>query len=106
MVDPGTWVLAWRLAVAVVSIVAPTLAFVGLIHVLERLRDDDLVNRVLHEEEVGVEDTDDVLAVLAEGLDIDADADAEAGAIVRCPDCGARNRAAAGRCERCRTALS
>ena len=98
----GTWALAWRLAVTVVSIVVPTLAFVGLIHVLERLRDDDLVNRLLHDEEVGIEDTDDVLAVLAEGLDIDADADA----IVRCPDCGAHNRAAAARCERCRTTFS
>lgn len=97
MGDLGTLAIAWRLAVVAFVIVAPTLLFLGLVRALERLRDDALVEKWLEDEELPVQNSDELLSILAEGLDIEADA----GSTIRCPNCGASNQANAAYCKEC-----
>lgn len=99
MLDPGTWSLGWRLALAAMVMVAPSLLFLGLVRGLEKLRDDALVDRWLTEQ--GHEIEDDVLTVVGRGLDPDAGPGPRESSSVRCPACGASNAADARICHGC-----
>ncbi|MFC4246352.1 zinc ribbon domain-containing protein [Natribaculum luteum] len=95
MDDPGTVETIWRLAVAALVMIAPTLLFLGLVRGLERLRDDAFVERWLHEQ--GHELEDDVLTALAIGIDVEADGSSS----LRCPGCGESNTSNARYCRNC-----
>ncbi|MGQ3413162.1 zinc ribbon domain-containing protein [Natrinema sp. LN54] len=101
MDDPGPYALLGRLAVAAFVMIAPTLCFLGLVRGLERLRDDELIDAWARtRERDGAHDIapdDDVLAVLATEMDLEA-ADSSS---VRCPSCGTPNRAGVSFCRDC-----
>ncbi|PCR89914.1 DUF7577 domain-containing protein [Natrinema ejinorense] len=103
MDDPGSYELLGRLAVAGFVMIAPTLCFLGLVRGLERLRDDDVINEWAraHGSNHDITDQDDVLAVLARGVGIEADD----SSTVRCPACGTRNRAGVTFCHACQGRL-
>lgn len=95
MNDLGTLELVGRLAVAVFVMIAPTLLFLGLLRGLEKLRDDAVIDRWMHEQ--GHETEDDVLTVLASGIGIES----ETGSSNRCPTCGNPNASTARYCREC-----
>lgn len=105
MDDPGTYALLGRLAVAGFVMIAPTLCFLGLVRGLERLRDDDLINEWARRRGENVEgeftEQDDVLAVLANEIGVDAGE----SSTVRCPACGTPNRAGVTFCHECQGRL-
>lgn len=103
MDDPSTYGIVGRLALAAFVIIAPTILFLGLVRGLERLRDDDLINEWARSRgaENEIATNDDVLAVLAEGLEFER-ADASS---VRCPACGVTNRTSMRYCRECLTRL-
>lgn len=79
--------LAVRLAVAAVVIVTPTLLFLGLVRLLEGLRDDDLLYRLLTEEQLREVEQAHSLASFVDEVT------GTAPGAVRCPDCGTINAA-------------
>ncbi|TKX50187.1 hypothetical protein EXE49_08480 [Halorubrum sp. ASP121] len=89
----GAAALGWRLAVAVVAIAGPTVLYLGLWRLLERLRDDALIERLVAR---GAVDRPrpaaaDVLAAAMSGVD---------GR--RCPACGTVAVAGEAECRGCR----
>jgi hypothetical protein len=100
MDDPSTYGIVGRLALAGFVMIAPTLLFLGLIKGLERLRDDAFLADWAHGHGDGeLETNDDVLAVLAAGLEFDR----AGGSGVDCPTCGATNRSGVRYCCECLT---
>lgn len=89
--DPS---LLFRLAVAVFVIVTPTLMFLGLVRLLERMRDEDLIYRLMTEDELRQVERSHSLAGFVEEVT------SRPGA-VRCPDCGTINAAGMERCFDC-----
>ena len=104
MAHLGTAELAWRLLVAVFVIVAPTLLFLGLVRLLERMRDDAFIEQVLSEEERREIEESQTLTTLVDELTVDAGV---GGSIdtVECPSCGATNLAQATFCAECLSRL-
>ncbi|MCL7416572.1 MAG: hypothetical protein M8354_01875 [Halalkalicoccus sp.] len=90
--DPG---LLARLAVAVFVIVTPTLMFLGLVRLLNRMRDEDLIYRLMTEEELRRVERSHSLAGFVEEVT------ATAPGRVRCPDCGGINAAGMESCVEC-----
>ena len=90
--------IAFRLLVAAVVIVAPSLLFLGLWRGLMRLRDDDLIDRLPDEEPVGSPlDTD-----LGRGLlGLQGSVGEQQDEAVVCDACGARNVEHARYCGHC-----
>jgi len=106
--EPSTLTILWRLAVTAVVIVGPTLLFLGLLRGLEILRDDELINRIADAEHLRVDDTDDLLRILAEDTVIDSDADPTLDRLAnasttRCQHCGTPNKSTATYCRDCLT---
>ncbi|ELY63899.1 DUF7577 domain-containing protein [Natrinema versiforme] len=105
MDDPGPYALLGRLAVAAFVMIAPTLCFLGLVRGLERLRDDEVIDAWARtrggDDGHDIAPDDDVFAVLANEMDIEA-ADASG---VRCPSCGTPNRAGVSFCRDCQRRL-
>jgi len=106
MGEPSTLVVLWRLAVTAFVIVTPTLMFIGLLRGLEILRDDVLINKYVDADDLDVEDTDELLEVLAEDTAIDSDAEPSMTGLrdderTRCQHCGAPNERAATYCSEC-----
>lgn len=105
MDDPGPYALLGRLAVAVFVMIAPTLCFLGLVRGLERLRDDDLitewVRRRGESDERALTQQDDVLAVFANEIGVDAGD----SSTVRCPVCGTPNQPGVTFCRDCQGPL-
>lgn len=87
--------LFFRLAVAVFVIVTPTLMFLGLVRLLDRMRDEDLIYRLMTEEELRQVERSHSLAGFVEEV-----AGTSAGA-VRCPDCGTVNAVGMRSCYDC-----
>lgn len=87
--------LLFRLAVAVFVIVMPTAMFLGLVRLLERIRDDDLIYRLMTEEELRrVERSHSLSGFVKEVTGTPAGA-------VRCPNCGTINAAGMRSCFDC-----
>ncbi len=84
--------LLFRLAV--VLIVTPTLMFLGLVRLLESLRDDDLLNRLMTDEERHQLGTNGALTEFV------GDATGRTGP-VQCSDCGAPNPRGMYSCVEC-----
>ncbi len=106
MEEPSTLTVLWRLAVTVFVIVAPTLMFMGLLRGLEILRDDELINKYVDADDLDIEDTDELLEVLAEDTAIDSDAERSMDGLrddetIRCQHCGAPNGTTATYCSEC-----
>ncbi|QLK26122.1 zinc ribbon domain-containing protein [Natrinema zhouii] len=104
MDEPGPYALLGRLGVAIFVMIAPTLCFLGLVRGLERLRDDDLINEWARTRGSDVHDItehDDVLAVLANEMGVEADR----SSTVRCPACGTLNRSGMTYCHGCQHRL-
>lgn len=103
MDDPSTYGIVGRLAVAAFVIIAPTILFLGLVRGLERLRDDDLINEWASNRgaENEITTNDDVLAVLAGGLDFER----AGGSSVHCPACGVTNQTSMRYCRECLSRL-
>ncbi|MDG5760566.1 zinc ribbon domain-containing protein [Natronococcus sp. A-GB1] len=93
MDDPSSYRIVGRLALAAFVMVAPTILFLGLVRGLERLQNDALVLELRQQGTLEPSPNDDVLAVLANGLEFDR-AD---GSRIECPTCGEPN----GTDERC-----
>ncbi len=87
--------LLFRLAVAAFVVVVPTAMFLGLVRLLERLRDDDLVYRLMTEEQLRDVERSHSLAGFVEEV-----TGTPAGA-VRCPTCGTINAAGMRSCYDC-----
>ncbi|AGB39461.1 zinc ribbon domain-containing protein [Natronococcus occultus] len=102
MLDPGSYGIVGRLALAAFVSVAPTLLFLGLVRGLERLRDDALLLELRHREDVDVSPNDDVLDVLADGLEFDRADRSE----YRCPSCETPNDSNARYCRECLAQLA
>lgn len=86
--------LLFRLAVAAFVVVTPTLMFLGLVRLLERARDDDLIYRLM---------TDDDLHQLGSKgalTEFVGDATGRTGR-VRCPVCGVPNPRGMYSCVEC-----
>jgi hypothetical protein len=88
--------LAFRLAVAGFVIVAPTLLFLGLWRVLMRLRDGELVERVLADVRVAEEWSGRFAKPTAGELMRPG-----GGSETVCPSCGESNPPGAAVCTRC-----
>lgn len=86
-----------RLAVALFVVIAPTLLFLGLVRLLERMRDDDLIYRLLTEEELRRVERSHSLASFVEEV---TGAGAPTGT-ARCPSCGTINAAGMQTCHEC-----
>ncbi|ADJ14165.1 hypothetical protein [Halalkalicoccus jeotgali] len=84
-----------RLAVAVFVIVMPTLMFLGLVRLLNRMRDEDLIYRLMTDEELRSVERSHSLAGFVEEV-----TGTTPGAI-RCPDCGGLNAAGMDSCVEC-----
>jgi hypothetical protein len=92
--------IAFRLLVAVFCIVAPSLLFVGFVRVLDRMRDDDLVNRVMERVDEQPSGAPGPAAVLTGGA-----VDGSTPDLVACSNCGLPNAGYAGYCGNCLAAL-
>lgn len=90
-------VIAFRLLVAVFCIVAPSMMFVGFVRVLDRMRDDDLVNRVMDRVDEQPSGAPGPAAVLTGGA-VDG---RSKSTLVPCPNCGLPNAGYAGYCGNC-----
>jgi hypothetical protein len=96
--------LAIRLLVACACVVAPTLLFLGLWRGLIRMRDDDLVNRLLNDDSAGFEVDPVRIAPFAPGSSgpvTDRDREGPAPAAVRCPACNAETASDVRYCADC-----
>lgn len=91
--------LAFRLLVAGISILGPTVLFLGLWRFLEWLRDDELVEHLAAR---GVLDHPEVEVTTEEVLETVA---GSGSAPRRCARCGARNAAGASDCRNCSASL-
>ncbi|MDL5362256.1 hypothetical protein [Halalkalicoccus sp. NIPERK01] len=87
--------LAFRLAVAVFVIVTPTLMFLGLVRLLERMRDEDLIYRLMTEEELRNVERSHSLAGFVEEVT------GTTPGTIRCSDCGTINAAGMDSCFDC-----
>lgn len=93
--QPAGLELAFRLAVAAFVIVTPTLMFLGLVRLLHRLRDDDLIYRLMTDEELrSVERSHSLAGFVEEVIGTTPGA-------TRCPDCGGLNAAGTKSCVEC-----
>jgi hypothetical protein len=90
-------VIAFRLLVAAFCIVAPSLLFVGFVRVLDRMRDDDLVNRVMERLDEQPSGAPGPAAVLTGGA-VDGPSGSD---LVTCSNCGLPNAGYAGYCGNC-----
>jgi hypothetical protein len=97
MDDPSSYGIVGRLALAAFVTVAPTILFLGLVRGLERLQNDALVLELRQQGTLEPSPDDDVLAVLANGLEFDR-AD---GSGSRCPTCGDSNGSGERYCREC-----
>jgi hypothetical protein len=97
MDDPSSYGIVGRLALAAFVTVAPTILFLGLMRGLERLQNDALVLELRQQGTLEPSPNDDVLAVLADGLEVDR-AD-ESGP--RCPTCGDSSGSGERYCPEC-----
>ncbi|WP_372909543.1 zinc ribbon domain-containing protein [Salinigranum sp.] len=93
--------IAFRLLVAVFCIVAPSLLFIGFVRVLDRMRDDDLVNRVMERVDEQPSGAPGPAAVLTGG----AVSGTSQSDLVACSSCGLPNPGFAGYCGNCLTKL-
>ncbi len=91
--------LAFRLAVTALVVVTPTLLFLGLIRLLERVRDEDLLYRLLTAEQLRDIEQSHSLASFVD------EATGTAPGTIRCPNCGAINDAGVRSCHDCGTDL-
>ena len=89
--------IAFRLLVAAFCIVAPSLLFIGFVRVLDRMRDDDLVNRVMERVDEQPSGAPGPAAVLTGG----AVGGGSNSNLSPCPDCGLPNAGYAGYCGNC-----
>jgi hypothetical protein len=89
--------IAFRLLVAVFCIVAPSMMFVGFVRVLDRMRDDDLVNRVMERMDEQPSGASGPAAVLTGGA-VDGGSKSD---LIPCPNCGLPNAGYAGYCGNC-----
>jgi hypothetical protein len=87
--------IAFRLAVAVFVIVTPTLMFLGLVRLLESIRDDDLVYRLLTEEDLRQIERSHTLASFV------GEVTGEASNTMRCRSCGTITLAGLEACHEC-----
>jgi hypothetical protein len=94
-------VIAFRLLVAVFCIVAPSLLFIGFVRVLDRMRDDDLVNRVMERMDEKPSGAPGPAAVLTGG----AVGGTSSENLTACPSCGLPNPGFAGYCGNCLSSL-
>lgn len=92
-------VIAFRLLVAAFCIVAPSMLFIGLVRVLDRMRDDDLVNRVMERVDDQPSGAAGPATVLTGGT-LDGHSRSESD-LVACPNCGLPNAGYAGYCGNC-----
>jgi hypothetical protein len=93
--------IAFRLLVAAFCIVAPSLLFIGFVRVLDRMRDDDLVNRVMERVDEQPSGAPGPAAVLTGG----AVSGTSQSDLVACSSCGLPNPGFAGYCGNCLTKL-
>lgn len=93
----GQMELAFRLAVGLFVIVAPTLLFLGLWRGLEAMKDDELIERARAEGGFSSPSPTDIAASML------PDADSEA---TTCESCGAPNLTDATYCQECIGKLS
>jgi hypothetical protein len=87
-------ILIFRLAVAMSVVIMPTLMFLGLVRLLERMRDDDLLYRLMSEDELRTIERSHSLAGFVEEVT------ARPGG-TRCPECGTINAADMRTCFGC-----
>ncbi|WP_293032202.1 zinc ribbon domain-containing protein [Natronococcus sp.] len=97
MDDPSSYGIVGRLALAAFVTIAPTILFLGLVRGLERLQNDALVLELRQQGTLEPSPDDDVLAVLADGLEFDR---AE-GSGLQCPTCGEPNGSDERYCPEC-----
>jgi hypothetical protein len=106
--DTSTLTIVWRVGVVVFVVLAPTFMYLQLLRLLEWMRDDDLIARVVEQHDLETTDTDGHLAAMATdsrqlyfsgGAD-DSD-DTDDGLLVRCPSCGQRNPTGVTYCAGC-----
>ena len=93
--------IAFRLLVAAFCIVAPSILFIGFVRGLDRLRDDDLVNRVMERVDEQPSGAPGPAAVLTGGA-IDGPTKAD---FTTCSSCGLSNPGFAGYCANCLSKL-
>ena len=89
--------LGFRLAVAIFVILAPTFMFLGFWRLLMRMRSGKLVGRVLANDRVDGEFSDEEFATPTVVRLVRP----TAGSGSRCPDCGASNPETASYCAGC-----
>ena len=95
----GGVAMAFRLAVAAFVIVTPTLMFLGLVRLLEAIRDDELIYRLLTEEELRRVERSHSLSSFVEEVT------GSTSKTVRCPSCGTINVAGMETCHECGAGL-
>lgn len=93
--------IAFRLLVAVFCIVAPSLLFIGFVRVLDRMRDDALVDRIMERVDEQPSGAPGPAAVLTGG----AVSGPSTSDLVTCSSCGLPNPGFAGYCGNCLTSL-
>jgi hypothetical protein len=97
----STLELTFRLAVAVFVVAAPSALFVGFYRLLVRMRDDDLVTRVLaHVDETGHRKQSPAAVLTGGALDA-----GPGSATVACDACGSPNPPFADYCGACLSSL-
>lgn len=87
--------MAFRVAVAAFVIVTPTLMFLGLVRLLETMRDEDLIYRLLTEEELRRVERSHSLSGFVEEVT------GTGSNVLRCPSCGTINAAGMDSCHEC-----
>lgn len=87
--------MAFRLAVAIFVIVMPTLLFLGLVRLLEAMGDEELIYRLLTEEELRQVERSHSLASFVEEVT------GTESNVLRCPACGTINAAGMDTCHEC-----
>lgn len=91
--------VVFRLAVAVFVIVTPTLMFLGLVRLLRAMGDEELIYRLLTEEELRRIERSHTLSSFVER------ATGSASKTVRCPVCGTINVTGMETCHECGSKL-
>jgi hypothetical protein len=90
MVVSSNVVLALRVTATVFLVFTPTLMYLGLIRLLEWMRNDELILELANHPELQTTGTEEMLAALGEDGGRESDS-GESGPTVRCPSCGYRN---------------
>lgn len=93
--------IVFRLLVAAFCIVAPSLLFIGFVRVLDRMRDDALVDRIMERVDDQPSGAPGPAAVLTGG----AVSGTSETNLVTCHSCGLPNPGFAGYCGNCLTSL-